>query len=121
MNCNSVVTPTETNHKMDFDADGEDVNATTFKQLVGSLRCLCNPTYGMCYAVLMVNKFISKPKWSHYQVVVRILRWYGILFPSGILDDVNLVCYSDLDWCEDRVNRRSTTEYMSMYLGAPIS
>jgi hypothetical protein len=41
-NCKVVVTPSETNHKLDSDSDGEDVDATTFKQLVGSLRYLCN-------------------------------------------------------------------------------
>ena len=31
MNCKSIVTPTEKNHTLDSDADGEDVDATTFK------------------------------------------------------------------------------------------
>lgn len=31
MNCNSTVTPTETNHELDSDADGEDVDVTTLK------------------------------------------------------------------------------------------
>lgn len=29
MNCKSVVTPTKTNHKLDFDVNGEEVDATT--------------------------------------------------------------------------------------------
>lgn len=90
MNCKSVVAPTETNHKMDFNVDGEDVDATTFTQLVVSLRYLCDNMPDICYAVGMVSKFMSKPKWSRYQVAVRILRYvkgtlrHGILFLFGV-------------------------------------
>lgn len=31
MNCKSGVTPAETNHSVNYDADGEDVDARTFK------------------------------------------------------------------------------------------
>lgn len=31
MNCKSTVTDAETNRKLDYDVDGEDVDATTFK------------------------------------------------------------------------------------------
>ena len=73
-NCKTAITPAETNHKLDSDAEGDDVDATTFKQLVGSLRYLCNTMTYICYAVGMVSRFMNKPKWSHYQAVVRILR-----------------------------------------------
>lgn len=42
MNYKSIVIHVETNHKLDSDYDGEDVYATTFKQLVGCLRYSCN-------------------------------------------------------------------------------
>ncbi|XP_050896282.1 uncharacterized mitochondrial protein AtMg00810-like [Lathyrus oleraceus] len=38
LNYKVMVTPSKTNHKLDFDPEGDDVDATTFKQLVGSLR-----------------------------------------------------------------------------------
>lgn len=75
----------------------------------------------------MVSMFTSKPKWSHYKVAVRILRYvkgtlrHGILFSSGVSDDAELVCYSDSDSYGDRVDRRSTIGYMFMYLRTPIS
>ncbi|XP_050897717.1 uncharacterized mitochondrial protein AtMg00810-like [Lathyrus oleraceus] len=89
-NCKTAITPVETNHKLNSDAEGDDVDAITFKQLVGSLRYLCNTRPNIYYAVGMVSRFMNKPKWSHYQVVVRILRYikgtlkYGVLFPSGV-------------------------------------
>src|SRR3954463_1547 len=47
-NCKAAVTPSETNQKLDFDSEGEGVDATIFKLLVGSLRCLCNTRSDIC-------------------------------------------------------------------------
>lgn len=77
-----------------------DVEATIFKQLVGSLRYLCNTRPDICYAVGMVSRLMNKPKWSYYQVAVRILRYiketlkYGALFPSSTKSDSELICFS---------------------------
>ncbi|XP_050889869.1 uncharacterized mitochondrial protein AtMg00810-like [Lathyrus oleraceus] len=114
LNCKVVVTPTDTNQKLDSNSDGDDVDATTFKQLVDSLRYLCNIKPDICYVVGMVSRFMSKPKWSHYQVAVKILRYikgtlkYGVLFPFGLETDSELMSYSDSNWCGDIVDRKST-------------
>ncbi|XP_050885293.1 secreted RxLR effector protein 161-like [Lathyrus oleraceus] len=73
----------------------------------------------------MVSRFMSKLNWSHYQVVVRILRYikgtlkYGILFSYGV--DSKLMSYSNSDWCDDRVDRRSTSGYLFKFMGSLIS
>ncbi|XP_050915125.1 uncharacterized protein LOC127130099 [Lathyrus oleraceus] len=54
INYKIAITPAETNHKLDFDVEGEDVDSITFKQLVGSLRSLCNTRPNICYAVGMI-------------------------------------------------------------------
>ncbi|XP_050919433.1 uncharacterized mitochondrial protein AtMg00810-like [Lathyrus oleraceus] len=66
LSCKVVVTPAETDHKLDFDSKMDDVDVTTFKLLVGSLRYLCNTRPDICYVVGMISRFMSKPKWSHY-------------------------------------------------------
>lgn len=33
-NCKSAVTPSETNHKLDYDSEGDDVDVITFKSLL---------------------------------------------------------------------------------------
>ncbi|XP_050889354.1 secreted RxLR effector protein 161-like [Lathyrus oleraceus] len=117
----------DTNQKLDSNSDGDDVDATMFKQLVDSLRYLCNTRPAICYAVGTVNRFLSKPKWSHYQIAVRILRHikgtlnYGVLFPSGVETDSKLLSYSYSDWRGDRIDRRSTSEYLFKFLGSHIS
>ncbi|XP_050874999.1 secreted RxLR effector protein 161-like [Lathyrus oleraceus] len=126
-NCKTTITPIETNHKLDSDVEGDDVDPTTFKHLVGSLRYLYNTRPGIRYEVGMVNRFMSKQKWSHYQAVIMILRYikgtlkYGVLFSSGVKSESELVCYSDYDWCGDKVDRRSTSGYFFKCLGGLIS
>ncbi|XP_050908478.1 uncharacterized protein LOC127122131 [Lathyrus oleraceus] len=53
INCKSAITPAETNHKLDSDVEGDCVDATIFKQLVDSLRYLCNTRPDIYYAVGM--------------------------------------------------------------------
>ncbi|XP_050915164.1 uncharacterized mitochondrial protein AtMg00810-like [Lathyrus oleraceus] len=95
LNYKVSITPADINQKLDFDfdSDGDNVDATMFKQLVGSLRYLCNTKPYICYAVGIVSRFMSKPKWSHYQVAVRILR----------------------------VDRRRTSGYLFKFIGSSIS
>ena len=100
LNCKVVVTPSEINHKLDFDSKGDDVDTTTFKQLVDSLRYLCNTRPNIFYTFGMVSRFMSKLKWSNYQANVRILSYikgtlkYGVLFPSGGKANSELMGYS---------------------------
>ncbi|XP_050918723.1 secreted RxLR effector protein 161-like [Lathyrus oleraceus] len=127
MNDKSAATPSKTNHKLDSDSEHDDVDARIFKQLVGCLRYLCNTWPDIYYEVGTVSRFMSKPKLSHYQAVVGILRYVkgtlkcGVLFPSSVEFELELMCYSDSDWCGDRVDRISTSRYFFKYLGCRIS
>ncbi|XP_050897568.1 secreted RxLR effector protein 161-like [Lathyrus oleraceus] len=127
LNCKVVVTPANTNQKLDSDYDGDDGDATTSKQLVGSLRYLCNNRPDIFYEVGIMSRFMSKSKWSHYQAVVKILRYikrtlkYGVLFPSDVETDSVLLSYSDSDWCGDIVDKRSTYVYFFKFMESPIS
>ena len=56
------ITLADTNQKLNSHSDAEDVDATIFKQLVGSLRYMCNTRPDICYSVGMVSRFMSKPK-----------------------------------------------------------
>ncbi|XP_050916777.1 secreted RxLR effector protein 161-like [Lathyrus oleraceus] len=112
---------------LDSYIEGENVDATMFKQFVGSLRYLCNTRSDICYSVVMLIKFMNKPKWSHYQAIIKILIYikgtlkYGLLFPSGVKSKSELMCYLDSDWCGDRVDKRSTYGYFFKYLRGLIS
>lgn len=55
-----AVTPSETNHELDSDPKSGNVDATTFRQLIDSMRYLCNIMHDIYNAVGMINKFMSK-------------------------------------------------------------
>ncbi|MCI68489.1 hypothetical protein A2U01_0089750, partial [Trifolium medium] len=48
--CTPAITPMEVNLKLDKSLNEEEVDPTTFKQIVGSLRYLCNSRPDICFA-----------------------------------------------------------------------
>ena len=43
------------------------------------------------------------------------------MFSSGVLDDTEMIYYSNSEWCGDRVDKKNTTWYLCNYLGDAIS
>ena len=43
-----------------------------------------------------------------------------MLFPYGFKSESEMTCYSDFDWCGNRVDRRSTFGYLFKFLKCPI-
>ncbi|XP_050878884.1 uncharacterized protein LOC127082700 [Lathyrus oleraceus] len=61
INCKSAITHAETNHKLDYDVKGDDVDAIIFKQLVDPLIYLCNTILDICCAIgLLTSPDIQK-------------------------------------------------------------
>jgi len=59
-NCNPVGTPTEPGLKLSNDLDGEMVNSTYFKQIVGRLMYLIATRPDIMYAVCLINKYMER-------------------------------------------------------------
>ncbi|XP_039685131.1 uncharacterized mitochondrial protein AtMg00810-like [Medicago truncatula] len=72
MNCNPSSSPAETNVKLMMNEDEERVNPTLFKQIVGSLRYLCNSRPDIAYAVGIISRFMSEPRCAKKQPVVAL-------------------------------------------------
>ncbi|KAK2392639.1 putative mitochondrial protein [Trifolium repens] len=128
VDCNSSVTPADTKVKIEDDDTSEAVDSTMFRQLVGSLRYLCQSRPDISYAVGYISRFMSKPLKSHFLAAKRILRYingtvhYGVLFPySSNRETLELVGFSDADWCGDKIERKSTSGYLFKFQGAPVS
>jgi len=75
MNCNSSSSPAETNMKLVMNEEEEPVDPTLFKQIVGSLRYLCNSRLDIAYAVGIISRFMSKPRASHLLAAKRVMRY----------------------------------------------
>ncbi|CAJ2657083.1 unnamed protein product [Trifolium pratense] len=126
--CTYAITPMETNLKLEKNESEDAVDPTMFKQIVGSLRYLCNSRPDICFAVGLISRFMEDPRQSHMKAAMRILRYiagtldFGILFPkSAVNAKSEIICYSDADWCGDKVDRRSTTGYFFKYLNASVA
>ena len=72
-NCNEAATPAEANFKLLFETgDEEVVDATLYKQILGSLRYLCNSRLDIGFAVRMASRIMSDPRISHFAAMKRI-------------------------------------------------
>jgi hypothetical protein len=110
-----VDTPIEYNNRLNTN-DGEPLlDATLYRQLVGSLVYLIVTRPNISYAVHIVSQFMAAPQSLHYATVLRILRYlkdtlfYGLHFSSQ--SSLTLQAYSDADWAGDPTDRRSTIGY----------
>jgi hypothetical protein len=78
----------------------------------------------IAFALSVVSQFAQNPNDAHWKAVKRIFRYlcgtldYGITFGR---DRESLMGYSDADWGGDRSTRRSTSGYVFMMCGGPIS
>lgn len=127
-NCNLVATPDETGLMMSLNDEGELADATLYRQIVGSLRYLCNTRPDIAYSVGIISRFMKAPKISHMMATKKILRYvkgttdYGVLLPFGQNEsNQNMLGYTDSDWRKDKNDRKSTAAYVFMYSRALIS
>ncbi|WVY89239.1 hypothetical protein V8G54_034753 [Vigna mungo] len=126
--CNEAETPLEVGKKLRINAGEEGVDRTRYKQLVGSLRFLCNSRPDIMFGVGLLSRFMSDPKKSHMTAAKRMLRYikgtedFGILFQQGQkCGDLKLVGYTDADFGGDEDDRKSTSGSIFFIHGAPVS
>jgi len=81
IDCNTATNPSEANAKLNECSNEERVESTEFKQIVGSLRYLCNSRPYICIVVNMISRCMNDPRKSHLTATKRILRYVGLLFP----------------------------------------
>lgn len=119
-NCNPAVTPMEPGLKLSKTSEGNKVNATLYKQIIGSLRYLCNTRPDIAYSVGVVSRFMEEPRETHLLAAKRILRYVkgsldlGILFPVRMNEETKaeFLGFTDADWCGDQDDRKSTAGYI---------
>lgn len=126
--CNTADPPVESNLKIDCCEKEARVDGTQFRQLINCLRFVCNSRPEIIYGVGLISQFMSDPRQSHMTAAKRVLRYlkrtldFEVLFPIQVgRNDLQLVAYSDSNWCGDKVERKSTMGYIFLLSGAPIS
>lgn len=126
--CNSAETPADTGLVLQKDGAGELVDPTYYRQIVGSLRYLCNTRPDLVFSVGLISRFMDNPRSSHLLAAKRILRYvkgtvnFGVLFPcKRRKSEIELLGYSDSDWSGDKEDRKSTASFLFKLGDASIS
>lgn len=94
--CNPLVTLVELKAKIEKSIE-KDVDVTLFKQIVGSLRYLCNSRLDICYGVGLISKLMDDPRKPHMVVAKRIMRYFqgtlefGVLFPDKMQQEKSML------------------------------
>ena len=104
----------------------EPVNQAEYQSAVGSLMYLAVSTRpDIAFTVNSLARFNSNPQKDHWTALKRVLRYLKGTINIGILykQDGSDKCigYSDADWAGDTSDRKSTSGYIFMFSGGPIS
>ncbi|XP_014660193.1 uncharacterized protein LOC106804162 [Setaria italica] len=85
--CNPALTPMEERLKLSHDSLTEEVDATQYRHLVGSLRYLAHTRSDLAFSVGYVSRFMQRPTTKHQQAVKRIIHYiagtldHGLFYP----------------------------------------
>nr|KYP56954.1 Retrovirus-related Pol polyprotein from transposon TNT 1-94 [Cajanus cajan] len=109
---NSVRNPIVPGTILSKDIEGSAVDATKFKQVVGSLMYLTVTRPDLMFRVSLISRYMANPKESHWAAAKRLLRYlkgtleYGIFYQEKT--KTGLMAYSDNNYAGDLDDRRST-------------
>jgi hypothetical protein len=112
--CNPALTPLEKRLKLSCDSTTEEVDATQYRRLMGSLRYLAHTRPDLAFSVGYVSPFMQRPTTEHQQVVKRIIRYvagtldHGLYYPK-CPGEAHLVGYSDSYHTDDIYTSKSTS------------
>jgi hypothetical protein len=123
--CNPVSTPAECGTKLHKDLDGQKVDSTLYKQIVGSLMYLTTTRPDIMYSVSLISRYMENPTELHLLAAKRILRYLqgtrnlGIYYTKGEKSD--LIGFTDSDYAGDQDDRKSTSGYVFMLGNGAVS
>ncbi|GJU98609.1 putative ribonuclease H-like domain-containing protein [Tanacetum coccineum] len=107
-------TPMETQKLLLKDEDGEEVDVHLYRSMIGSLMYLTSSRPDFMFAMCACARYQINPKVLHLHDVKRIFRYLkgqpklGLWYPKD--SPFDLVAYTDSDYAEASLDRKSTTE-----------
>uniref|UniRef100_A0AAV1VG84 Reverse transcriptase Ty1/copia-type domain-containing protein n=1 Tax=Peronospora matthiolae TaxID=2874970 RepID=A0AAV1VG84_9STRA len=123
--CKAVASPVDMSSRL-VSSDATTKVDAPFREAVGALMHLTTATRpDIAYAARYVSRFMENPQQEHWTAVKRIFRYlqgtksHGICYKPS--DKIDFRGYSDADWAGDHADRKSTSGYVFMLLGTPVS
>ncbi|GJZ24521.1 retrovirus-related pol polyprotein from transposon TNT 1-94 [Tanacetum coccineum] len=99
--------------KLTHDEEGEPIDDTKYRGMIGSLLYLTASRPDIMFSVCLCARFQETPKTSHLEAVKRIFRYIkgtshlGLWYPKGT--GLETIVYADSDHAGDYVDRKSTS------------
>ena len=118
--CNSAKTPMECRLRLSREGEGEEVESTYFRKMIGCLRYLTLTRPDLIYSVSYLSRFMSKPYSDHMAAVKRVLRYvkgtteYGLVYRRD--KESSLIGFCDSDYAGDQDDRKSTSRYFLLWI-----
>eukprot|EP00253_Pinus_taeda_P031280 PITA_31280 len=112
----AAITPTVMGLKLSKEDSSKDINPSLYKSIVGSVMYLTATRPDIMFVVILISRFMERPKEAHWQATERILRYvkgtkrFGILYTISECSD--LIGYTDSDWARSVDDRKSTYGYV---------
>jgi hypothetical protein len=112
--CNPALTPMEEKLKLSRNSTTEEVDATQYRRLVGSLRYLVHTRPDLAFSVGYISQFMQRPTTEHQQAVKRIICYVAGTLDHGIYylrcpGEAHLVGYSDSNHAGNIDTSKSTS------------
>ena len=125
LECKPVDIPMDPNVKF-VPRQGEPLrDLGKYRQLVGRLNYLTITQSDISFPMTVVSQFLQSPCDSHWDTVIRILRYIKGTPSQEVLYEnrghTQIVRYSDADWAGSPADRRSTSGYCVFIKGNLIS
>ena len=123
--CNPVCTSTECGLKLMRDDHEKKIDATLYKQIVGSLMYSTSTRPDIMHVVSIIGRYMENLTENHLLAAKRVFRYlkgtsnFGILYKSGSKE--NLIGFSYCDYAGDLEDRKSTSGFVFMLSSGAVS
>ena len=113
LECKAMNTPMETKLNLLVDTSSELVDATLYRQIIGSLMYLTNTRPDICFVVNTLSHFLVEPRHVHLVVAKHVMRYlkstldYSLSYDGD--HDFKLSGYSDSNWVGSVSDKKSTS------------
>jgi hypothetical protein len=110
--CKSMNTPMEAKLKFLVNTSSKLIDATLYRQSIGSFMCLTNTRPNIFFVVNTLSQFLVEPKHVHLVVEKHVMRYLKGTLDCGLSDDgdhdFRLIGYTDSDWAGSVSDKKST-------------
>jgi hypothetical protein len=113
LECKSMDTPMEAKLKLLVDTSSELIDATLYREIIGSLMYLMNTRPDICFAVNTLSQVLVEPRHVHLVTAKHVMRYLKGTLDCGLSydgdHDFTLSGYTDSDWAGSIADRISTS------------